>query len=248
MLEPSVDSAQRLGVEPVSPFTAIASFVDEARASQDTEMPGYRRTTDAEFLGDLSRRQLGIFEKTKDRSASWIGDRAPDGYVCLTSNHYVTYLNAALLIPLPRSQRMLDIMSDFSIRATAAQVFRGVASPAGLDTWWTKKSSGKPRVGESYSLDFGADCVWRAVVAVSEPSRAFALVFTEANAEWVGTTVRFRLEQHGSVTRVEFEHTGWPGASAEYRASCYCWQMYLRLLRRNLEHGEFVPYAERLDA
>jgi hypothetical protein len=29
--------------------------------------------------------------------------------------------------------------------------------------------------------------------------------------------------------------------------SSYCWAMYLRLLRRNVEAGEVVPYAQRLD-
>jgi hypothetical protein len=32
-----------------------------------------------------------------------------------------------------------------------------------------------------------------------------------------------------------------------FRISCYCWPMYLRLLRRHIEHGEVVPYADRLD-
>ena len=32
-----------------------------------------------------------------------------------------------------------------------------------------------------------------------------------------------------------------------YRVSCNCWAMYLRILRRYLEHGEIVPYDVRLD-
>lgn len=143
---------------------------------------------------------------------------------------------------------MPDIMSDFSIRATATEVFRGVTAPAGLDAWWTEKSSGEPRVGELYTLDFGPEYVWRAVVTASEPPREFELMFTEANLDWVGTRVRFQLEPHGDVTTVAFAHTGWAQPTPEYRTSCYCWPMYLRLLRRNLEHGEFVPYGERLDA
>jgi hypothetical protein len=33
----------------------------------------------------------------------------------------------------------------------------------------------------------------------------------------------------------------------EFRRSSYCWAMYLRILRRYLEHGETVPYERRLD-
>jgi len=49
------------------------------------------------------------------------------------------------------------------------------------------------------------------------------------------------------VTQVHFHHTGWPDADDHYRVSCYCWAMYLRLLKRYLEHDEVVPYEDRLD-
>jgi len=42
-------------------------------------------------------------------------------------------------------------------------------------------------------------------------------------------------------------HTGWPEDNKHWRISCYCWAMYLRLLRRYLEYGEIVPYERRLE-
>ena len=42
-----------------------------------------------------------------------------------------------------------------------------------------------------------------------------------------------------------FSHTGWPSANEHFRVSSYCWAMYLRVLRRYLEHGEVVPYEQR---
>ena len=41
---------------------------------------------------------------------------------------------------------------------------------------------------------------------------------------------------------------GWPSANEHCRISSYCWAMYLRILRRFLEHGEVVPYEARLEA
>jgi len=32
-----------------------------------------------------------------------------------------------------------------------------------------------------------------------------------------------------------------------FRISTHCWAMYLRILRRHFEHGESVPYEDRLD-
>ena len=49
------------------------------------------------------------------------------------------------------------------------------------------------------------------------------------------------------VTKVRFYHRGWPEANSHYRISCHCWALYLRILRRHIEHGESVPYEKRLD-
>jgi hypothetical protein len=46
---------------------------------------------------------------------------------------------------------------------------------------------------------------------------------------------------------VRFHHTGWPQSNDHYRISCYCWAMYLRLLKRNVERGEVVPFGQRLE-
>jgi len=71
---------------------------------------------------------------------------------------------------------------------------------------------------------------------------------TQADPDWLGTRVGFRLEGRADTTRVGFYHTGWPTPNEHWRISCYCWAMYLRILWRHLEHGEEVPYERRLDA
>jgi hypothetical protein len=47
---------------------------------------------------------------------------------------------------------MPDIFHTFPVKATAAEAFSGVTSPAGLDAWWTKKASGNPEPGSTYQL------------------------------------------------------------------------------------------------
>jgi uncharacterized protein YndB with AHSA1/START domain len=140
-----------------------------------------------------------------------------------------------------------DILHDFPIAVPRARVFEGVSSPAGLDEWWTARSSGAPVPGSEYQLWFGPEYDWRAVVTVAEPDRAFELRLTRSLDDWLGTRVGFQLEPAAAGTQVRFYHTGWPGTSAHYRTSCYCWAMYLRVLRRHLEFGERVPYERRLD-
>jgi uncharacterized protein YndB with AHSA1/START domain len=143
---------------------------------------------------------------------------------------------------------MPDILQDFPIKAKADRVFEAIATPEGLDRWWTVHSSGEPADGAEYVLWFGPEHDWRAkVTSVVKPSQ-FELEMIDADADWNGTRVGFTLEPNGDVTRVRFHHVGWPQANEHYRISCHCWAMYLRILRRYLEYGEVVPYEERLDA
>ena len=142
---------------------------------------------------------------------------------------------------------MPDIVHDLPIKAAASRVFRAASTPAELDHWWTARSAGKPRLGAEYELWFGPEHDWRATVTRCEPDVEFELTLNRADQEWVGTQVGFQLEAKGGATQVRFHHLGWPAATEHYRVSCYCWAMYLRVLRRYLEHGESVPYERRLD-
>ena len=142
---------------------------------------------------------------------------------------------------------MTDIFHDLPVKAPLARVFEAVSDPQGLDRWWTKSSKGKPSEGTEYELGFGPQHDWRARVTRCVPDSEFELEMVDADDDWIGTRVGFQLEARGDVTWLQFHHSGWPGASEHYRISCNCWAMYLRVLRRYLEHGETVPYENRLD-
>lgn len=141
---------------------------------------------------------------------------------------------------------MSEILQDFPIAAAPIRVFDAVSTPALLDEWWTLRATGHAVVGASYELDFGPGYHWTAEVTKAEPGAAFELRLTSADADWQGTVVGFELEPSGAGTHVRFYHRGWPSPNGHYRISNHCWAMYLRVLRRHVEHGESVPYAERL--
>ncbi len=140
----------------------------------------------------------------------------------------------------------MDILHQFPIRAPASRVFEAITTPAGLDQWWTARSAGRPLLNSTYQLWFGPEYDWRADVTQCLTDRAFELRLTAATPDWIGTRVGFLLEGGGGETTVQFSHSGWAGASDHYRISSYCWAMYLRILKRHLEHGEVVAYDERL--
>jgi uncharacterized protein YndB with AHSA1/START domain len=141
-----------------------------------------------------------------------------------------------------------DILQEFTVKAPPGRVFDMFATADGLNRWWTKSSSGQAKEGAEYSLFFGPEYDWRAKVTRCLTGSVFELEITHAHEDWQGTRVGCELEPNGkSGTLVRFYHTGWPQQNEHWRISCYCWAMYLRLLRRYLEHGEFVPYEQRLD-
>ncbi len=143
---------------------------------------------------------------------------------------------------------MPDIRFHFPIAAPARRVFDAVSTASGLDAWWTKSSSGVAKKDAEFELGFGAGFDWRARVVKCVVPREFTLELTHADEDWLGTRIRFQLEEEGGATTVRFHHSGWPEANEHYRISSYCWAMYLRLLKRHVEHGETVPYDERLEA
>jgi uncharacterized protein YndB with AHSA1/START domain len=142
---------------------------------------------------------------------------------------------------------MADILHTLPIRATRERVFHAMTSPEGLCEWWAKSASGAPRLGETYHLDFGPDYQWTAVVRSVDPGVSLEWEMADVMEDWRGTRVGFALREHDGRTWLDFRHTGWAGATEHYRISNCCWAAYLRVLRRDLEHGERVPYEERLD-
>ena len=142
---------------------------------------------------------------------------------------------------------MADIFHDLPIDAPQERVFETICTPQSLDEWRTKECEGKPGIGEIYRLGFGPDYDWAAVVEQCKPPSEFVLKMVKADADWLGTRVGLRLEpRNGSGTWVRFSDIGWPVLNEHFCVSCNCWAGYLRILRRYLEHGERVPYDDRL--
>ena len=142
---------------------------------------------------------------------------------------------------------MPGIYHNFVVNAATSEVFNGVSTSKGLNVWWTKESEGKPIIGSIYNLDFGPGYIWKAIVTKSIENKEFELQITEADSDWMGTLIGFLLRSKNNITEVSFYHLNWTDENDHYKISCYCWAMYLRILKRNIEYGEIVPYEMRLN-
>jgi len=141
---------------------------------------------------------------------------------------------------------MTGIYHVFTIKAPLTEVFNSISTPRGLNSWWTEKSEGKAIVGTIYLLNFGEPYQWEAVVTKSTVNNAFELQMTKTDEEWMETKIGFILSLKDNSTKVSFYHTGWRNMSENFMVSNYCWAMYFRILKRGIEHGEQVPYQNRL--
>lgn len=142
---------------------------------------------------------------------------------------------------------MADIVHDFIIKAPIEKVFDGISQPDGLNRWWTKNCTGQAELNGDYQLGFGPEINWPATVSKYQLNKEFELTITDGNEDWVNTSIGFSLSSGDGLTELSFYHKGWPTKNKHYKISCYCWAMYLRVLKRFLEFGEEVPYEERLD-
>ena len=142
---------------------------------------------------------------------------------------------------------MASIFHSFPIQTSPDKVFEAISRSRGLDSWWTKRSEAEPELEGNYSLDFGPQYIWQAVVTKYIESTTFELQFWDADADWKGTKVGFSLIPKNGNTEVNFYHTGWLENNEHYRISSFCWAMYLRILKRYIEFGEQIPYEIRLN-
>ena len=136
---------------------------------------------------------------------------------------------------------MPSILHRFTIDAPRERVHDLIATPDGVERWWT----GHPNSGDDSTLRiFFSDGDPAAVfeVADSTPERIVWRV-ADGPSDWIGTTVTFALaERPDDGTTLLFTHDGWREAN-EFMSGCSTnWGAYLASLKSGAESGEFAAY------
>lgn len=141
-----------------------------------------------------------------------------------------------------------EIIHHLRIAAPAQAITDAILSKEGLNAWWTKDAEVDPKPGGKYVFYFAEHSIqWEADLSTYEPGKKLSWTFTKADDDWTGTVVSFELLKKGELFHIHFSHTGWKSPNEHMHITNYCWALYLRLLKRYVERGEIVPYAERSD-
>lgn len=141
---------------------------------------------------------------------------------------------------------MYTIYHDFVVNVSKEKFFEAVATPKGLNNWWTLQCSGIPKLNEVYNLNFTDDYNWFAKISKFEDNEEIEFSMTDAMEEWMPTQFGFKLNEiNSNKTEIEFYHTNWSEISKEYKVASFCWAMLLSQLKNYLENGIITPFEER---
>ncbi len=139
-----------------------------------------------------------------------------------------------------------EIIHYFQINSSIESVFETISSARGISKWWSRKTTGYSELGALLELEFTDKIRWQAQVTQMVPPTEFEIILTRSDPDWLDSTVGFQLSSGLQAVDVKFYHKGWKEANDHYYLSCYCWAMYLRILKRYVEFEEFVEYEQRL--
>jgi uncharacterized protein YndB with AHSA1/START domain len=136
---------------------------------------------------------------------------------------------------------MPDILHRVGIKATPDAVYTALTTIKGLSGWWTSDTRGEPAAGGTIQFRFGEH---RTDVKVLDLKRGELVLWEvlDANAEWIGTKIRFELQQQGDVTFVRFTHENWKNPTDFMRHCSTKWAVFLVSLKGMIEAGAGAPF------
>ncbi len=146
---------------------------------------------------------------------------------------------------------MVDIIHRIGIKAPAAEVYRALATPAGVAGWWTRDTTGSADVGGKVAVTFrrgdGTELGQMDYeVTRLEPNREVTWRFLSGPEEWLGTDVTFELAEDGDMTIVNFGHRNWR-EPVEFMGHCSTkWATFLLSLKALVETGRGRPSPDDL--
>jgi uncharacterized protein YndB with AHSA1/START domain len=139
---------------------------------------------------------------------------------------------------------MADILHRISIAAPPSEVHDLIASPEGIERWWTGRPvGGEAAVGEQLALYFSQGESPSAVMEVlSDTPEEVVWRCVDGPPDWLQTRVTFALRPAADGTTLLFSHSGWHEPN-EFMGGCSTnWGAYLTSLKSGVEGDGFGAY------
>lgn len=137
---------------------------------------------------------------------------------------------------------MANILHRVGIKTPSIdKVYAALTTQQGLAGWWTNDTKGEGnKTGNVIEFRFGAGGFDIRVAELQAPGR---VVWELANGpeEWMGTSIRFDLQQDGDYVILLFKHLNWK-EEVEFMHHCSTkWAVFLLSLKALIETGKGNP-------
>ncbi|HLX87327.1 MAG TPA: SRPBCC domain-containing protein [Acidimicrobiales bacterium] len=140
---------------------------------------------------------------------------------------------------------MTDIAHRVAYEVPKKQVFDALSTTEGLTWWWADRVTGDPHPGGRLAFYFGGpEPAATMEVVSSDPGSGVRWRCIGGPDDWVGTTVRFDLQESGDETVLLFTHEGFASTTDFMRHCSVKWALYLAGLKAGLEGGEPTPRSK----
>jgi uncharacterized protein YndB with AHSA1/START domain len=142
--------------------------------------------------------------------------------------------------------KMPDILHKVGIKSSSPRdVYKALTTPEGLAAWWTTTTQGEIGVGGGLQFRFGNGGFDMKILEL-DPDRHVLWQVVDGPEEWLGTKVRFDLDQRDDWTIVLFKHEGWK-QPVEFMHHCSTkWAISLLGLKSLLETGKGSPWPNEI--
>lgn len=137
---------------------------------------------------------------------------------------------------------MVDILHRVGVESSSVDdVYAALTTIDGLAGWWTVDTDGDSAPGGVVRFRFGDVGGFDMKVLDAQPGQLVLWEVVDGPEEWIGTQIRFELNQQDDFTIVLFSHQGWK-EPVEFMYHCSTkWATFLLSLKQLVETGKGEP-------
>ncbi len=139
----------------------------------------------------------------------------------------------------------------FFVSAKPELVYQAITKE--IDQWWTELSNEALHVGNKLTVQFEKTTTWGMTVSETLTNQFLVWQVTEANHdfenistkdEWKGTTIRWKIEENETGSKIFFTHEGLVPTLECYEICEGGWGYFLESLKNYLETGKGNPHKK----
>lgn len=135
------------------------------------------------------------------------------------------------------------IEHEVLIKTQAKKVYHALTTTEGVQGWWTPECTIPAEKDAVAELSFNGKHHMKMRIAKLESNRIVSWECLQGEAEWIGTTITFKLVPDGMATKLVFEHAGWKKKTDFFKTCAQHWGGYMQSIKLYCETGMGKPYG-----